>query len=168
MIDRAVLREKTDLLKSKLAQRGVDADVDGLKRKDEELRGLLSKRDSLRNKRKILSEKINLILREGKDAENLKEDVRKLGGEISSLDETIRNLQESVYQEMLKLPNLQHPSVPQGTEESSNEIVRVHGEKPSFPFKPKDHIEIGLSLGILDFERAVRMSGSRFVLLKGA
>ena len=168
MIERAVMREKADLLKKKLKQRGIEFDIDEFKKKDEKLRALTAERDSARNKRKSLSEKIGNFMKEGKDAEPLKEEVRKLGSEISSLEKTIRELEEWELSERLRIPNLQHDSVPDGRDESDNKVIRVEGEKPIFPFEHKDHIAIGLDLGIIDFEAASRMTGSRFTLLKGA
>jgi seryl-tRNA synthetase len=168
VIDRVVIREKADLLKKKLAQREIQFDIDEFRKKDEELRTLIAKRDSARNKRKTHSEKISGLLKEGEDAEPLKEEVRKLGGEISSLEDTIKDLQEWELSERLRIPNLQHDSVPDGRDENDNEVIRVDGEKPDFPFEHKDHIDLGLDLGIIDFERAARMTGSRFTLLKGA
>ncbi|MEM9071416.1 MAG: serine--tRNA ligase, partial [Myxococcota bacterium] len=97
----------------------------------------------------------------------LREEMRTVKETLKGLDERVRAIEEELDDVMLHLPNLPADSTPDGLNEESNVVVRTWGEAPSFSFEPKDHVEVGTSLGILDFERATKISGSRFVVLRG-
>jgi seryl-tRNA synthetase len=95
-------------------------------------------------------------------------EMREVGDRIKVLEEQQRALEAELAEVILVLPNLPHPSVPDGLDEHENVEVLVHGQKPTLSFAPKDHVDLGVALGILDFERAVKISGARFGVLKGA
>ena len=134
---------------------------------DEKKRLLLQESEQLKNKRNSVSQEVAKIKREGKDAENLINEMREVGDRIKELDEKQRELDEKIFQILLSIPNIPHESVPIGQSEDDNITIRFVGEKPEYTFKPKAHYEIAENLRILDFETAAKVSGSRFVFYKG-
>jgi len=107
------------------------------------------------------------MMRTGEDPESLKERVRQIGEEMRSLDEALALVEREIFTTLLALPNLPHESAPAGKGEEDNVFIRDHGVKPSFPFLPKPHWDLGKKLDILDLERGAKISGSGFIVLKG-
>jgi seryl-tRNA synthetase len=140
--------------------------VDELLRLDEQRRKLLAEVESLKAQRNRSAKEIGALMAQKKieEAEARKREARELGDRISALDQQAAGAEAARNQLMLQLPNLPHESVPAGKTAEDNPVVRVHGEKPVFAFKPKSHVEICEKLGLVDFERAAKLSGSGFVL----
>lgn len=167
MIDVRIIRERPDLLKQALQSRGVEFDIQGLAKLDEERRRLLAKIERLKNEKNTTSEEIGRIRREGGDPRQKIEALKVLDREIEELEATLSPLEKRWNDMLLLIPNIPHGSVPSGKGEEDNVVVREWGQKPSFGFEPQPHWEIGEKLDILDFKRAAKLAGSRFTLYKG-
>jgi seryl-tRNA synthetase len=168
MLDIKYLRANFEEVKKKLQHRGEDlADFDKFEELDAKRRELIAQSEQLKNKRNEVSSQIAALKREKKDADHLIAEMREVGDQIKALDEDLRQVEESLEQLMLSIPNIPHESVPVGESEDDNVEVRKWGEPPQFSFEPKPHWEIADQLGILDFERAGKVTGSRFVFYKG-
>jgi len=168
MLDIKLIREKPDFVRQRLAARGAgdEVHVDELLRLDEQRRKLLAEVETLKAQRNRVSKEIGAFMAQKKldEAEARKKEAGQLGANIASLDKQAAEAEAARHQLMLRLPNLPHESVPPGKTAEDNPVVRVHGEKPVFAFKPKSHVEICENLKLIDFERAAKISGSGFVL----
>jgi seryl-tRNA synthetase len=169
MLDVRLLREDRELLRDGLAKRGDSADVDRLVRLDEEYRRLLAESERLKAERNARSKQIGEMIQSGSgaEAEALKAEMREVADRIKSLDELSSAHKDTLDSLLLEIPNLPHPSVPAGGPDA-NQLVREWGQPRAFEFEPRPHWELGEALGILDLERATKISGSGFVGLSGA
>ena len=170
MLDIKLIREDTDFVKQHMAAlQDPDAPVDKALALDEERRQLLMQVEELKARRNTESKRIGQLMREGKrdEANALKAEMGGLGDEIKVLDDRIRIIDEALFDAMSRIPNLPLPTVPVGVDDSENVVVRSEGTPHSFNFEPLPHWELGEALGIIDFERGVKLSGSRFYVLKG-
>jgi len=141
-------------------------DIDRLLELYEKTKELKNIADTLKNERNTLSKKIGMLKAQGQDVSDILSKVQSLPAQIKELDEQINNLEYDVNNILLTLPNMLDETVPFGENDTQNVIVKVVGEKPKFEFEPKPHWDLGAELDILDFERAAKITGSRFVLLK--
>ena len=164
MLSLQLIRQNPDLVRESLAKRGEAAALDEILSLDEERRRLIQKVESLRARRRQASKEIGQMVE--KPTELLAE-MRDAGGQIKSLDHEISRNEEELNDLLLRIPNLVHPSVPLGGDESDNVLVRSWGEVREFDYKPLPHWDLGPKLGIIDFERGAKISGSRFYVLKG-
>ena len=137
---------------------------------DERRRELLTKVEVLRAERNSGSKEIGQLFREKKtdEANALKERMGRIGDEIDAIDVELRQIEADFSDAMLRIPNIPEPDVPVAEDESGNVVVKEWGDKPTFAFDPKPHWDIAEALDIIDFERGVKLSGSRFYVLKGA
>ncbi|TFH18043.1 MAG: serine--tRNA ligase [Lentisphaerales bacterium] len=167
MLDIKTIREREGEVRDALATRGIGADIDAILEADKNRRGLLSEVEALKSRRNKVSKEIGALVKKGEDASSSRADMRALGDQIKELDEQIRQVELSLAELLMLVPNIPHSSVPPGLDAGSNVVVREVGEKREFQFKPSDHVEIGERLGILDFARATRMTGAGFPLYLG-
>lgn len=168
MLDIKQLRTDFDQIKEKLAHRGEDlADFDKFGELDQKRRELIGKTEELKSRRNEVSQQVAVLKREKKDADHIIQEMREVGDEIKKLDDELRTVEESLQHILFSIPNIPHDSVPVGETEDDNVEVRKWGEQPSFSFEPKPHWDVADELKILDFERAGKVTGSRFVFYKG-
>jgi seryl-tRNA synthetase len=169
MLDLRFIRENPDLVREAMRKRGEDASaIDELIRLDEERRNLLREVEPLRSQRTSISQKIGRLKdKKGAEAERLKAEAREVSRRITELDSKLRVCEESLNDKLLNIPNIPHPSVPVGESDEDNVEIRRWGERPEFDFDPLPHWEIGERLGIVDFERGVKLAESRFYMLTG-
>src|SRR5215475_12860418 len=171
MLDIKLIRERADFVRQRLAMRGAGDEnrVDELLKLDEQRRKLLSEVETLKAQRNRVSKEIGALMGQKKvgEAEEKKKETRELGDRISLLDKQAAEADNARNQLLLAIPNLPHESVPAGQSAEDNAVVRLHGEKPSFSFAPKSHVELCESLRLVDFSRAAKLSGSGFVLYTG-
>lgn len=168
MLDLKLVRNRPDLVRDALAKKGVtDVDLDGLLERDRRWREILQKVEDLKAERNRVSEEIGQLKRRGGDAGHLMERMRGVAEEIRRLDGDVKVLEEEIHERLLVLPSIPHETVPTGAGEEDNVEVRRWGEPRSIE-NPRAHWDIGPALDILDFDRASKISGSRFTLLKGA
>jgi seryl-tRNA synthetase len=167
MLDLKFIRENRKIVEEMLKKRKTDLPLYRFYELDEERRNLLRKIEELRAKRNKTSDLIGKLKKEGKDASKLIEEMKEVSKTIKSMEENLNKIEKELSNFMLIIPNIPHSSVPVGEDSEDNLEVRRVGEKPKFSFEPKPHWEIGKKLGILDFERAVKIAGSRFSLYFG-
>jgi seryl-tRNA synthetase len=170
MLDIKFMRENAEAVLAAMANlRATDAPVTEALTLDERRRQIIAAVELLRAERNAGSKQIGALMREGKKAEGqaLQARMGAVADEIRSLDEELARVERQFNDAMLRIPNLPLPDVPVG-DESDNVIVRQEGALRPFDFEPKPHWELGEALGIIDFERGVKLSGTRFYVLKGA
>ena len=168
MLDKNLVREKLDFVRERLSTRGGEYPLDELMAIDAERKDVLLRIEVLRHRRNEASEAIGKLKKEGDDTTFQQARVKTISGEIKSLEETVHETENRLDAIMHGIPNLPHASVPVGHDETGNVEMRRSGTPPSFNFTPLDHVDVATRLGILDLERAVKITGARFSLLRGA
>ena len=163
MLSLQFIRQNPDLVRESLTKRGEVSGLDEVLRLDEERRRLIQEAESLRARKKQVSKEIGKM--KEKPPELLAE-MRGVGEKISSLEAESECIEGELNELLLRIPNLVHPSVPVGKDSSDNAVVREWGKPRKFDFTPLAHWDIGPKLGIIDFERGVKISGTRFYVLK--
>jgi seryl-tRNA synthetase len=168
MLDLKHLRANFEEVKEKLKYRGEDlTDLGKFEELDKRRRTLITEAEELKGKRNEVSQKISVLKREKQDADALILEMREVGDRIKVLDDELRDVEQELELLLLSIPNIPHESVPVGETEDDNVTARTWGDQPQFTFEPKPHWDIATGLGILDFERAGKVTGSRFVFYKG-
>jgi seryl-tRNA synthetase len=167
VLDPRLLREQPEVVRAALRTRGSRAPLDLLLDHDARRRRVLHESEELKARRNRLSEDVATAKRQRQDATALIDESRTLGTRIGALEGDLRTLDGALAELALQLPNVPHPSVPRGAAADENVEIRRWGEPRAFPFTPRPHWELGEILGILDFERAVRLAKSRFTVLWG-
>jgi len=167
MFDLKFIRENENLVRKAIQDKNESLDLDELLKLDEKRREIISEVEKLKHLRKLSNQKIALLKKEKKDPQEEIEKMKKVSQEISSLDDSLKELEEKIEKLLLEVPNIPHPSVPVGFDEDSNVVIRSWGELPEFNFEPRPHWEIGELLGILDLARGAKLSGSGFYTLSG-
>lgn len=160
MLDLKFIREKTNLVEEALEKRQDSAPLDEILQLDAERRQKILELESLRHTRKETARKRKRDKETAEEARDLRAMIRDLEEEVKSLDSQLEEL-------LLQVPNVPHPTVPVGTSDEDNVVVRTWGEAKKFDFTPAPHWKLGEKLGIIDFERGVKLSGTRFYVLKG-
>lgn len=169
MIDIKLLRHAPETVRRRLTRRGVDgALVDQLLALDREFRDNQAALDSKRAERNALQEEVSRKARDKQDITAEKTRMKGIGDEIKALETRQEGIEPQRQDLLYRIPNMIDDSVPDGLDESANVEVQRWGEPPRFDFEPKAHHELGEALGIMDFERASKLAGSRFVLMRGA
>jgi seryl-tRNA synthetase len=167
MLDLNYVREHLDEVTEGLHKRGAEAYLDSFGALDAKRRALLVEVEELNRSRNEKSRRIGGLIKGGQDAEPLKQEVREIGNRVAALKSDLESTESELTKLMHRIPNLPHESVPVGETESQNRVEREWGEKPRFGFEPKAHWDLGVELGILDFERATKITGARFALYFG-
>ena len=167
MLDQKWLRENLEEAQRRLSARGEEAPLDAFRELDAKRRGLLKDVEELKELRNRVSDEIGVMKKEGKDASAKIKGMREVGGRIKEMEKDLAVVEDELETVLLRIPNLPHPSVPVGAEPEDNPEIRKWGTPPSFTFAPKNHWDLGEELGILDFARAAKIAGARFVLYKG-
>lgn len=168
MLDNKELRTNFDVIAKKLAARGVkEEELNHCVDLDSKRRDLIVETEKAKSYRNEVSDAIASLKRNKENADEKILEMRELGGKIKTLDQELSSIEEEIENIATRLPNLPHDSVPVGADEEENVEVRKWGEPQAFDFEPKPHWEIGEDLGILDFERGAKVSGSRFLYYKG-
>ena len=168
MLSRDYLREHADDYRRALKNRRSAVDLDRWLELDGERRRTIVQVEALKNQRNVASQEIASLKKSKQDASSQIEAMKRVGDEIRELDLQLAKFDEELQNAELYFPNVPHASVPVGDDETANRIERTWGDKPSFAFEPKAHWDLGEALGILDFDRATKITGARFSLIKGA
>jgi len=151
-----------------LEVRNYQADLDGFKKCDDERRAMLQEIESLRHQRNVVSDRIAAMKKDGQDTQTPVAEMREVSTRIKELEKRLSENQAIIDEIVLGLPNIPHPTVPVGADETANPLVRTVGVPPAFEFDPLPHWDIGHRLKIFDFERASKITGARFPLYFGA
>ncbi|MDY0087414.1 MAG: serine--tRNA ligase [Coriobacteriia bacterium] len=167
MLDARFVRDNAEEVRGSLTARGSTWDVDAFLATDVERRALIGEIESLQARRNEASKAIGVLMKDGKrdEAEAAKEEVREINGHIAELDARVGAADAQAREMLLTIPNLLDSSVPHGVDENDNVEIRRWGSPPNFDFEPKAHWDLGPELGIIDFERGVKLARSRFVVL---
>lgn len=168
MLDIKVIRENSTWVKNKLAARGVTAaEIDDLLKLDEQRRALLTQTEDLKAQRNRTSKAIATAKQDHQDVSDQVQAMKKVGQQIAADDQKLKEIEAKLQYILVRLPNIPADSVPVGPDESYNVEVRKWHQPREFRFEPQSHWEIGENLGILDFDRASKVAGSRFVYYLG-
>ena len=168
MLDPRLLRSQLDDVARRLARRGFLLDVARFRGLEEKRKHLQTAVQQVQQESNQLAKKVGQAKATGADASSLLAESGKLSEQVKTQEAELGLLQAELEKFLLDVPNLPHASVPDGREENDNKEVRRWGEPPRFDFLPKDHVDIGAGLGMLDFETAAKISGARFVVMHGA
>src|SRR5947207_6168376 len=167
MLDLGFVRDNLELVKQKMRERGVPDLLSDFERLDRERRKYLAEAESRKARRNKMSEEIAALKKQKRDASSQIAEMKKLKEEIEDFDAKVENADSSLRETLENVPNLPHSSVPVGKGAEDNQEIRRWGEPRQFDFEPKAHWDLGPALGILDFERAAKISGARFALYMG-
>jgi seryl-tRNA synthetase len=167
MLDLKLIRSDPERVKLALGRRGAADEVDALLALDERRRELLPEIEGAQAERKALSKQIGEAKQRGEDAAEQMEAVQRLKERIEAVKAELEKVDAELERIAAALPNLPDPDAPDGMTEEDAVVLREVGERPSFDFEPRDHLEIGTELGLIDMESAARLSGSRFAYIKG-
>lgn len=170
MLDLGFVRGNLEKLEEKLRARGADpaALLGDFRTLDQRRRDAITNAEQLKARRNELSQRVGALKKAGQDAAALMEETRTIKCQLEDLDSTANALDDQMRLALANIPNLTRDEVPTGSSEADNVTVKTWGEKPRFDFEPKPHWEIGEALGILDLERAAKLSGARFAVYMGA
>jgi seryl-tRNA synthetase len=167
MLDLQFVRDHLDQIAEALGKRHMELSLDRFRQLDEARRELLVQVEGLKKERNEKSRSIGQVIQSGGDAEAAKAEVREIGARVAKLETRLEQTQAELDAFMREIPNVPHPSVPEGESEEDNPVVRTWGEPADLGFEPKAHWDLGPELGILDFERAAKIAGARFALYIG-
>src|SRR5713226_7084978 len=171
MLDLNYVRENLESVRAALEKRSLPATaLNDFTRADAERRQVIAESDQLNAERNTASREIGALMKDGKraEADTRRKAVNELKDRIAELDQKREQAEARIHELLTTLPNIPHESVPVGKDESANVEARRWGTKPEFDFAPKDHVDLGTALGILDLERATKIAGARFAILNGA
>jgi len=167
MLDLKFIRNNPDKVKEAVKNKNEKVDIDEILDLDAKRRDLTFEGDNLKNKRNEISKEVGKRKKDGKDASSLMEEVKGISDKTKVIDDQIKEIDEKLSQLLLWVPNVPHHTTPIGKDEKDNKFVKEWGEKKSFTFEPKDHLELGEMLGILDMKRGSKISGSGFAVFSG-
>ncbi|MGE4441824.1 MAG: serine--tRNA ligase [Desulfomicrobium sp.] len=167
MLDIKFIRSNPDEVKDALRKRRSKLDLGEFLAIDQKRRDLLLETEELKARRNQASGEMARLRKSGGNADSLLAEMGVVSARIKALDEELKAIDQQASEWIMSIPNVPHASVPEGVDEADNREVRSWGGKPSLPFTPKEHWELGTALGGLDFETAAKITGSRFVILKG-
>jgi len=169
MLDIKFIRENPQEMKTRLERRSAEAgaQLERLLQLDGDYRDRLKRVESLKANKKTLSAEVGQKKKKGEDATDLMDQVKTINADIKSLEDETKDLADQVQSILLGIPNVPDPSVPEGADETANEEIRQWGKPPALEFEPKNHLELGEALDILDMKRAAKISGARFAVFKG-
>ncbi len=168
MLDLKFIRENPDVVRRAIESKREKADLDRLLELDEERRKLLAEVEALKHQRNVVSQQIAAKKKAGEDASDAISEMQRVAERIKALDDQLRSVEKQIYSIQIWIPNVPHPSVPEGVDERDNVEVRRWGEIPEMDFEPRPHWELAERLGLVDFARGSKISGSFFVSFRGA
>ena len=167
MLDIKLIISDVENVKSKCIARGLNIDFDALIKLDADRRKLTTDIEVLQSKRNELSKEVGRLKQSGSDTTSIQEEVKKISENFATLEKSLKNIQLELDAQLHVIPNLVDDTTPIGKDENDNTLVRTWGTPKEFDFAPKSHADIGTDLNMVDFERGVKTSGSRFAVLTG-
>ena len=167
MLELKFVQNNLDAVREALARRNSDLDVNEFAALDEQRKARIAEAEGLKAERNQAGAEIAKLKRSGGDASALLSRMQEVAARVKVLDEELAEVEAKETDWLLRCPNIPHPGAPVGKDENDNPVIRVVGEKPAFDFAPKEHHEIGVDLGGLDFERAAKVTGARFAVSYG-
>jgi len=168
MLDIRAIRRDPEAVAQRLARRGGDVSLEPLLALDAQRRELIGRADTLRHDKSVTEKEMRTADKSSPEFAAFRDQMRAVAQEIKTVADAQRAVDEELGAMLLTLPNVPDDTVPDGTDESMNSVIRLSGEKPEFDFEPKAHDDLARALGLLDFERAAKVSGARFAVYMGA
>ncbi|HEY3108715.1 MAG TPA: serine--tRNA ligase, partial [Chloroflexota bacterium] len=168
MLSLQLIREQPDLVRDAMRRRREEVPLEQIIELDERRRRLLVEVEALRGRRNEVSREIGRLKGDPAAVERVRGEMRSVGERIATIEAELGEIEASLNARMLELPNIPDPSVPDGESEEDNVVVAQHGQPREYPFTPRPHWELAPALGIIDFERGVKLAGTRFYVLRGA
>lgn len=167
MLDPKLVRNSFETVAAQIKKRGVVLDVAKFNSLEEKRKQLQVKMQDLQNERNVRSKEVGIAKASGKNVDDVLKSLKELSDSLKSVEEQFSVTQTEMDDFLARIPNLPHESVPEGKSEEDNQVVRTIGEPTSFSFTPKDHVELGAKQNFMDFETAAKITGARFVVLRG-
>ncbi|MGE5560540.1 MAG: serine--tRNA ligase [Chloroflexota bacterium] len=167
MLDLKFIRSNPDLVRAGLKKKKAEANLDALLALDEQRRAKLTEAEQLKARRNAVSEEVGRLKKAGQNADQIIAEMRQVSDQIKAHDEALKAIDAEIEEILHRIPNLPHDSVPVGDDERANVEIRRWSEPRKFDFQPKPHWDIGTDLGILDFDRAGKITGARFTVYRG-
>lgn len=167
MLDIKQIRENREWVETQLRRREPDISLDAIIALDEKRRALQAEADTMRAHHKSVSQQIGEKKKKGEDAAPLLAEMKELAEQVKAKTNQLREVEDEQTARVAELPNIPHESVPDSMDKADNQVVRTWGEKPEFSFEPKHHLDLGQALGLFDFERGAKITGSQFPLYWG-
>jgi seryl-tRNA synthetase len=167
MLDPRLIRNELEETARRLAPRGFVLDVERLSALETERKQIQVRTQALQTERNTRSKAIGKAKAGGQDIQPMLDEVARLGDALQEAEAGLEGVQSELEAILLGVPNIPHASVPEGQDETANAEVRRWGEPPQFDFEPKDHVDLGAALGMLDFDTAAKIAGSRFTVISG-
>lgn len=167
MLDPKLIRSSIDTVAAQLAKRGFLIDVAKFNELEEKRKSLQVKMQDLQNERNVRSKEVGQAKAAGKNVDEVLKSLKDLSDSLKVTEEQFSHVQTEMDDFLATIPNIPHESVPVGKSEDDNVVIRTWGEPKKFGFQPKDHVELGLNDRLIDFETAAKLSGARFVVLRG-
>ena len=168
MLEIKYIRDHLDEVRKAFSNRDTVVDLDAFLRWDEDRRGILFEIEDLRHRRNVVSDQIAQLKKKGENADGLVEEMRDVATKIKNLEKPLLEKEEKINEILMRMPNIPNSTVPVGNDSADNPVIKTVGERTHFDFDPKPHWTLGEQLGILDFDRAAKISGARFPLYYGA
>lgn len=167
MLDPKLIRSEIQSVAARLKTRGVILDVPRLVALEEQRKSLQTKTQDLQNERNVRSKAVGSAKATGKNVDELLNEVKNLGDNLKATEEKLNQIQVELNDYLATLPNLPDDSVPIGTSEENNQMIRSWGKVPTFSFTPKDHVDLGAQNNLIDFPTGVKLARARFVVMRG-
>ena len=167
MLDLQLIRNELNTIAEALEKRGVSLDKNKIQKFEDKRKTIQIKTEKLQAERNLISKEIGEMKAKGKDTESLLKKVSSIKSQLKKNEEQLTVIQKELNELIITIPNIPHASVPEGSTDEDNQLVREWGKKPSFDFKIKDHVDLGESLEQIDFDTATQITSSRFVVMKG-
>ncbi|MDP8242519.1 MAG: serine--tRNA ligase [Candidatus Hinthialibacter antarcticus] len=167
MLDLKVIREKPEWVEAELRRREPGVSLNAIVELDANRRALQTETDEMRSKQNAVTDQIAVLKKDKQDASAVIAEMKQLSEQIKEKTVQLRELETQLDMKVAELPNLPHESVPTDMDKANNQVVHTFGEKPQFSFQPKNHLELGKSLQLFDFERGAKITGSHFPLYWG-
>lgn len=167
MLDPRLIRSQLHETAALLKRRGLELDVARIEALENERKEIQTRTQQLQNDRNTRSKEIGKLKAAGQDIEPIRAQVAAMGDELARCESRLEELQQQLNDILLQIPNIPHPSVPDGRDENDNVEIRRWGEPRTFSFEPRDHVDLGTKLGMLDFETAAKITGARFAVMSG-
>ncbi len=168
MLDLKFIREHPDLVREGIRKKGEHVSIDELLVLDSRRRDLIQRAEALKSRRNVVSDEIGKLKKSGQDASTAIADMDSVKGQIKAIDEELQTVEQPLNTLLLAIPNVPHPSVPEGKTPADNQEIARWGEPPAIDFEPKSHWDLAQKLDIIDFERGVKITGAGFPVYKGA
>jgi len=167
MLDPQLIRNELDSIAKAIEKRGASIDINRIKKIEEKRKAIQVKTESLQAERNLISKEIGDLKAKNKNTEELLKNVALIKDQLEKNEASLTLIQNELNELLITIPNIPHISVPDGSSEEDNQLIREYGDKPVFDFEINDHVDLGESLGLIDFDSATQITSSRFVVMKG-